>query len=147
MERASHCVLRAGKSGPMPGRGTTRSNLTRHFGRSRADDHGIRIPSPQPTGERASFWLVVGWSCDPVRAVDAVVHEVRDHALGSVFEVVAVVHPDAGVVGHEGDVVGLVSQDVERVNPPRASDGRYPVAGQYDHMMAMQVHRMHLAAA
>jgi hypothetical protein len=32
----------------------------------------------------ASFWLVVGWSGDPVRGVDAVVHEVRDHALGSV---------------------------------------------------------------
>ena len=41
------------------------------------------------------------------------VHEVRDHALGGVFEAVAVVHPDAGVIGHEGDVVGLVGQDVE----------------------------------
>src|SRR5215213_7011058 len=108
MERASHCVLRASKSEPMPGRGTTRSNLTRHFGRSRADDHGIRIPSPQPTGERASFWLVLVYSCDPVRGFDPVVDEMHYHALRSLSEVGAVVHTDAGVVIHECDVVALV---------------------------------------
>ena len=62
---------------------------------------------------RPSFWLVVRRSCDAVGGVEALVHEVRDHAVGSVFEVVAVVHPNAGVVCDESDVVALVGCDVE----------------------------------
>ena len=52
------------------------------------------------------------------------------------FEVMTVVHPDAGVVCHERDVVGLAGQHVERVDPPRASDGRHPVASQHHLVVA-----------
>ena len=47
----------------------------------------------------ASFWPVLCRPCEPVWGVESLVHEVGDHAVGGVFEVVAVVHPDSGVVG------------------------------------------------
>src|SRR5215211_3753996 len=57
------------------------------------------------------------------------------------------VHPDARIVCHEGDVIALVGQNVQRVHPPRTPRGSYPIASQHDHVMTMQMHRMHLAAA
>ena len=57
-------------------------------------------------------------AADPVRGGDAFVHEVGHQAFGGVGEVVAVVHPEAGVVGDEGDLVGLVVADLEGVDPP-----------------------------
>jgi hypothetical protein len=94
-----------------------------------------------------SLRLVIRRSCDPVGSVKPVIHEVRDHALGGVLQIVTVVHPDARVVRHESDVVALVRQDVERVDPPRATAGCHTIASQHDHVMAVQVHRMHFAAA
>jgi hypothetical protein len=62
-------------------------------------------------------------------------------------EVVAVVHPDAGVVGNEGDLVGLAVLHVQRVDPPRAAGGGHTVPAQDDGMVAVQMHGMHVAAA
>jgi hypothetical protein len=63
-----------------------------------------------------SLWPVVRGSCDPIRSAESLVHKVRDHALSSVFQVVAVVHPNASVVCNEGDVVALFGQNVQRVD-------------------------------
>jgi hypothetical protein len=93
-----------------------------------------------------SLWPVVRGSCDPIRSAESLVHKVRDHALSSVFQVVAVVHPNASVVCNEGDVVALLGQNVQRVDPPRTSGGWHTIASQHDNVMAMQVHRMHFAA-
>ena len=62
--------------------------------------------APRSRTRRRLLRLIVGRPADHVRGGDALVHQVRHHALGGVLQVVAVVHPDAGVVGHEGDVVG-----------------------------------------
>jgi len=75
-----------------------------------------------------SLRLVAGVRAQLVRRGDALVHQVGDHALGRVLEVVAVVHPDAGVVGDEGDLEGLALLHVERVEPPRAAGRRLAVA-------------------
>ena len=61
-------------------------------------------------------------------------------------EVVAVVRPDPRVVGHERDVVALTVADPQRVHPPRAPRRGYAVARQHHHPVAVQVHRVHLAA-
>ena len=71
----------------------------------------------------------------------------RDQALRRVRQVVAVVHPDARVIGHEGDVVALVGGDVERVDPPGTAGRCLTVASQHDHVVAVEVHRVHFGAA
>ena len=71
-----------------------------------------------------------GWSllaADLVRRRVALVHQVRDEALGCVREVVAVVHPDARVVGPEDQVDGLVVLDVDGVDPDRAAGDGLPL--------------------
>jgi hypothetical protein len=47
------------------------------------------------------------------RARHAALRQVGDHALLGVRQVVAVVHPDAGIVRDEGDLVGVAVVDVE----------------------------------
>src|SRR5215210_1915834 len=68
------------------------------------------------------------------------VAKVHRHPLGSMVEVVAVVHPDAGIVGLEGDLVGLAGRDVEGIRPPRAAAYGFAVAAQDEHVVAVQVH-------
>ena len=55
----------------------------------------IRTGSPGYSRSSDPIRLIVGRPADHVRRGDARVHQVRDHALGRVLEVVAVVHPDA----------------------------------------------------
>jgi hypothetical protein len=76
--------------------------------------------------------------------VDAGVGQVRDQPFLRVRQVVAVVHPHAGAVRHEGDLVLLAVPDVEGVHDPGAAGGRLVVARQDDGVVAVQVH---LAAA
>ena len=65
-----------------------------------------------------SLGLAAAVAADQVRRPDAVVHQVRGEALRGVRQVVAVVHPEPGVVREEGDLVRLALADLERVDPP-----------------------------
>ena len=61
---------------------------------------------------------VAGVAADPKRRRQPLVGDVHRQALGRMAEVVAVVHPDARVVGPKGDDVALVRIDVQRVLRP-----------------------------
>ena len=98
------------------------------------------------TAPRRSLRLVVLAAADPERLGEPGVHQVRDQPLRRVRQVVAVVHPDPGVVGDERDVVAVAAGHVERVDPPRAAGRLHAVAGQDDRVVAVQVHRVHRAA-
>ena len=52
----------------------------------------------------------------------AFVGHVHDHARGRVLEIVAVVHPQPGIVRVEGDPPHLAGTDVDRVEPQRLRD-------------------------
>src|SRR3954451_15049516 len=98
-------------------------------------------------GPEALLRLVAGVTADAVGLGDVVVHQVCEEPLVGVLEVVAVIHPDARVVGHESDVVGLTVLDVEGVEPPGAAGGLHAVAGQDYRVVPVQVHRVHVPAA
>ena len=51
-----------------------------------------------------------------------------------------------GLSADERDVVRLAVGHVQRVHPPRAAAGRHPVAGEHHRVVAVQVHRVHVAA-
>ena len=75
---------------------------------------GARGSRPQTSrSPEASLRDVAGVRAQPVGRGHAVVHQVRHQALGGVLEVVAVVHPQTGVVGDEGDVEGLTVLHLE----------------------------------
>ena len=80
------------------------------------------------------------------RRSDPAVGQVHHHARGRVLEVVAVVHPQPGVVGDERDPPRLAGAHVDGVEPQCALDGD-AVAGQHQHVMPVQVHRVRLGAA
>ena len=69
---------------------------------------GGRAPRDAPAPGPALLRLVAGVAAESVGIGHAAVHQVGDQALGRVLEVVAVVHPDARVVGDERDLDGLV---------------------------------------
>ena len=54
-----------------------------------------------------SLGLIVSRAADPERGGDALVHQMGHHAVGCVFQVVAVIHPHPWIVGDEGDLEGL----------------------------------------
>ena len=63
------------------------------------------------------------------------------------LEVVAVVHPYARVVGTERHLPDLARAHVERVQPQWTAGWRAPVAGEDQHVVAVQVPRVGIAAA
>ena len=77
-----------------------------------------------------------------VRRVHAGVHQVRDQALGGVVQVVAVVHPDARVVGQEGDLVLLARARPRASRPTTGCRWPLAVAAEHDGVVAVQVHRV-----
>ena len=60
-------------------------------------------------------------AADVERRRHAGVGDVHRQAVGSVAQVVAVIHPEAGVVGAERHAIALAGLDVQRVGPPRAA--------------------------
>ena len=113
-------VARLARSG-CPRRWTSlRARETWRLGAQNLASGGFRRAQP-PAG---LFGVVVGVAADDVRRGDAGVHQVRDQSLRRVRQVVAVVHPDAGVVGDERDLVGLA---VARRRASRPTTGcRWP---------------------
>src|SRR3954452_17556892 len=81
---------------------------------------GAPLHSPRAGG---LLRLVAGVTADAVGLGDVVVDQMCEETLVGVLEVVAVIHPDARVVGHESEVVGLAVLDVEGVEPPGAAGG------------------------
>ena len=71
-----------------------------------------------------SLRVVVRRAAGLERRRHAHVGEVHRQPRRGVAQVVAVIHPDAGVVGAEGDLVPLARLDVERVAPPGAAATR-----------------------
>ena len=59
-----------------------------------------------------------------------------------VAEVVAVIHPDARVVGTKRNHVPHARVDLERVGPPRTAAVGDAVPAQHQHVVAVQVHRV-----
>ena len=80
--------------------------------------HGLKLSGPLPTyaGPHSGTLPVAS----PSRYGVVTPSYIRCVTIPSpgVLEVVAVVHPDAGVVGDERDVVGLAVLDLEGVEPP-----------------------------
>src|SRR5215217_6593359 len=119
--------------------------LSRPALRSRSETRSVDVafvPKPSITAvpSPASLRTVARLAAGLERRGHPFVAEVHRHAFGGVVEVVAVVHPDAGVIGAEGDLVGLAWRDVEGVRPPRASADAYAVAREYEHVVAVEVH-------
>src|SRR5215204_6160987 len=119
-------------------------NKTGHSGPK--EDSTPRRGSDAKPADARLLRLVLRVAADPERFADARVSEVPDHAVGRVLEIVTVVDPDARIVGDEGDLIGLTGRDLERVGPPWASRRLDPVVAQHHRVMAVQVHRMTVAA-
>jgi hypothetical protein len=62
------------------------------------------------------FRLVARGPADAAGTGEPGVHQVHDQPLVGVLEVVAVIHPDTGVVGDEGDVVALPCSTLSESN-------------------------------
>lgn len=98
-----------------------------------------RATKPPPGTARATPGCC-RWPFQSGRGMDTLRGDVGRHPGGRMLKAVAVVQPDPGVVGAEGDVVGLAGCDVERVGPPRAAGGRLAVAREHRRRLAVQVH-------
>src|SRR5215218_2661553 len=71
---------------------------------------------------RLSLRLVPACVADQVWRRHALVRQVHRHPRCRVVEVVAVVHPDARIVGAKADLEYLAGLDLQRVRPPGATD-------------------------
>ena len=107
-----------------------------------------RVPnsSAQPTDGVALLRSIARSSAYAVRRRNPLIHQMRHHSLRRMTQMVAVVEPDARVAGNERNVVRLTLEDVQRVDPPRASRRGDAVTGEHHSVMTVQVHGMQLAA-
>src|SRR6266511_1952273 len=96
---------------------------------------------------RWSLRLVSACVADEVWRGHTLVRQMHRHTRRRVVEVVAVIHPDAGIVGAKADLEYLAGLDLQRIRPPRAADDWLTIPTQHQGVVTMQVHRVIVVAA
>jgi hypothetical protein len=70
------------------------------------------------------------------------IRKMQRHTYGGMVEIVAVVHPNAGIISTKRYFVSFACIHVEGIRPPWASGDRLAVPAEQEHVMAVQVHRV-----